>query len=836
MYVFSLRIVKRLFLLALVCSLISCNKDEMMEETTMEPPQIELDKASLLNELTNPEAVNFFNLDFIELTNPHLSGEAVNHELTGAAESVYMDFLIKNGELDYVPDLIPEFGYPMWHRVQVSQDFGNHTEPILIPFADLETGKTNGLMIAIPRDDDLFYQEHNVNRSGYYYLTMTRNGLAEELEDLALVPDNVYAFLFHYLYLDEQIFNYRNEEWWAIWDDYDGLISTGNDGEGYRLGGQVTFRDLCSTTVSLCIPNAIISGDGSSGTLNDEVEFRDCTSFEVVYVWECPGTSGGYIPGGSTGNGGTNGGGVTLGSPGGYGSGLSEQLDEIIRECSSETSPDVIVDSPQHLPGNCAALLAAIENLGYSTLPPGIWLALFDRGGALLDEAGQVDIGSNIDIEAYILYLNYTLSGQTTQPLRIFNSNYRRVQELQNILEFNEATFQWLLDQSVSLSLQDQSVVDVLEAFLADHSAQSWLSSSFSTGLLPIWIDLFDNENERILATSILEEFLPALFELEINSSLVPSIIATILQDWNNVNYLSDFTQISEARALNAQIETNAFIEAVDNQAEPPKSYFNLYGYNGVTQQITINGQRRWVHNHWNYPLDSDVHYIYDEVGNTWLPYEPNEDQIPQVHFINALIGSALELGHNSLDLVGLIPGLGEVADGINVIWYLAEGDNTNATISAAAMVPFSGAVPAVSKYVRNGLRYLKEGGESVFRSRNGLKFKTPELASRAMDRVGHLFEHAQNDLTKAYHGVFDDPQDVIGIVDEAWEHFLSGSSNVISVVGGGTTRKEIVVNLERRIGWQGGSSGAGSSHDLTKVKIIIERGSTDELVTAYPF
>ncbi len=364
MHVFSLRIVKWLFLLALVCSLISCKKDEMLEEPTMEAPSIELDKASLLNGLTDADVINFFNLDFIELTNPHLSGEMISGELPAAVEPVYMDFLIKNGELDYVPDLIPEFGYPMWHRIKVGQDFNNQAEPILIPFADLETGATNGLMVAIPRDDDLFYQEHNVNRSGYYYLTITRNGLAEELEDLAQASDNVYAFLFHYLHFDEQIFDYRNEEWWTIWNDHDGLISTGENGDRYYLGSNVSFRDLCSTTVSTCIPNAIVSGDGNSGTLEDEVEFRDCTAVDIVYVWQCPGASGGYIPGGNTGDGGTNGGGVTLGTTGGYGSGFSEQLDRIIRECSSETSPDVIVDTPQHgvRGGKCTALLDAIDN------------------------------------------------------------------------------------------------------------------------------------------------------------------------------------------------------------------------------------------------------------------------------------------------------------------------------------------------------------------------------------------------------------------------------------------------------------------------------------------
>lgn len=49
------------------------------------------------------------------------------------------------------------------------------------------------------------------------------------------------------------------------------------------------------------------------------------------------------------------------------------------------------------------------------------------------------------------------------------------------------------------------------------------------------------------------------------------------------------------------------------------------------------------------------------------------------------------DIGHATLDAVGLIPGLGEIADGANAAWYSAEGDYENAALSTAAMVPFVG-------------------------------------------------------------------------------------------------------------------------------------------------
>ncbi len=61
------------------------------------------------------------------------------------------------------------------------------------------------------------------------------------------------------------------------------------------------------------------------------------------------------------------------------------------------------------------------------------------------------------------------------------------------------------------------------------------------------------------------------------------------------------------------------------------------------------------------------------------------------------------ELGHLVLDIFGLIPGLGEIADGVNAVWYFAEGDVVNGAISAGAMIPFAGWVASGGKWVKRG-------------------------------------------------------------------------------------------------------------------------------------
>lgn len=70
------------------------------------------------------------------------------------------------------------------------------------------------------------------------------------------------------------------------------------------------------------------------------------------------------------------------------------------------------------------------------------------------------------------------------------------------------------------------------------------------------------------------------------------------------------------------------------------------------------------------------------------------------------------EVGHTILDVVGMIPVVGEIADGINAVWYLAEGDYLNAALSAAALVPFAGAAATTAKLIGKGLQ--KYGDEAA--------------------------------------------------------------------------------------------------------------------------
>lgn len=71
---------------------------------------------------------------------------------------------------------------------------------------------------------------------------------------------------------------------------------------------------------------------------------------------------------------------------------------------------------------------------------------------------------------------------------------------------------------------------------------------------------------------------------------------------------------------------------------------------------------------------------------------------------------SASEWVHAGLDLAGFIPGVGEIADGLNALIYLAEGDYMNAAISAAGMIPFAGSAATGGRLAAKAGSAIAEG------------------------------------------------------------------------------------------------------------------------------
>ena len=87
-----------------------------------------------------------------------------------------------------------------------------------------------------------------------------------------------------------------------------------------------------------------------------------------------------------------------------------------------------------------------------------------------------------------------------------------------------------------------------------------------------------------------------------------------------------------------------------------------------------------------------------EDLGLTTNPFTMNRyafgggNPISAVELDGHLFGlSFSDIGHAVLDVAGLVPVVGEVADLANAAWYAAEGNYVDAALSAASAIPFAG-------------------------------------------------------------------------------------------------------------------------------------------------
>ncbi len=62
------------------------------------------------------------------------------------------------------------------------------------------------------------------------------------------------------------------------------------------------------------------------------------------------------------------------------------------------------------------------------------------------------------------------------------------------------------------------------------------------------------------------------------------------------------------------------------------------------------------------------------------------------------------QIGHGILDIVGMVPVLGEPVDFVNGIWYYADGDVINGSLSMGAVIPFVGWAATGGKWTKRAL------------------------------------------------------------------------------------------------------------------------------------
>ncbi|MCW3844989.1 polymorphic toxin-type HINT domain-containing protein, partial [Micromonospora yasonensis] len=94
------------------------------------------------------------------------------------------------------------------------------------------------------------------------------------------------------------------------------------------------------------------------------------------------------------------------------------------------------------------------------------------------------------------------------------------------------------------------------------------------------------------------------------------------------------------------------------------------------------------------------------------------------------------DIGHAALDVAGMVPVIGEVADVANGIWYAAEGNYVDAALSLASAIPLAGNAVAAAKLAKTGKKIadgidtakdIEKGVEAATDAKKALPTNTPK-------------------------------------------------------------------------------------------------------------
>jgi hypothetical protein len=98
------------------------------------------------------------------------------------------------------------------------------------------------------------------------------------------------------------------------------------------------------------------------------------------------------------------------------------------------------------------------------------------------------------------------------------------------------------------------------------------------------------------------------------------------------------------------------------------------------------------------------------------------------------------------LDIVGMVPVVGEIADGVNGLIYLARGDKVNAALSFGAMIPIVGWAATGGKFVKKGAGVVKSVTEGV---QNVLKGPVGRVVEKAKKQVANVKTQIQTKVAE---------------------------------------------------------------------------------------
>jgi RHS repeat-associated protein len=149
---------------------------------------------------------------------------------------------------------------------------------------------------------------------------------------------------------------------------------------------------------------------------------------------------------------------------------------------------------------------------------------------------------------------------------------------------------------------------------------------------------------------------------------------------------------------------------------------------------------------------------------------------------------------HTALDVAGLVPGLGEIADGVNAVIYLAEGNKVDAALSVAAMIPLAGTAATAVKFARTADKAI--------------------TAAKAADKVsdGSKMSKAVTKLENAAKGTK-------GNNSNATDFVVNSKGEAVAIPKG--AKGPSSPQKGSGMSYQGGSGGKGMNKKTTGVRIM---------------
>ena len=182
---------------------------------------------------------------------------------------------------------------------------------------------------------------------------------------------------------------------------------------------------------------------------------------------------------------------------------------------------------------------------------------------------------------------------------------------------------------------------------------------------------------------------------------------------------------------------------AADSGAVAWSAGYAAFGQATIDPLSTIDNNLRFPGQY--YDAESGLHYNYNRYYNPdtgrYLTTDPFKDGLNlylyafgnPINLYDPLgLASICDL-HNALDLLGMIPGFGEVFDIANGLLYLLQGDYGMAALSAGAAIPVAG-------YLFNAIK----GGKKL-----GKLFKYLKRFNSELGDAGHVVLRHGDDVSK---------------------------------------------------------------------------------------